>query len=316
MPKRKTSCQINVDASKRYRPTLSQEEKAANHRRSQAAHYARNPDIRERRRIQVAERRAAKKMERRRWDPPKGKNVAENTEDEDFDADEPGARISRKQTDCSLISDDQDLGEESAAVDLRAAHSESSLLTWDLNADVLDPTSEVEASRGTHASPTSDEWVATQALATLAALAEPGADVSRCTSQDSILERAMLLGSSDGNSTSAIDLHQTIPPAAAIYPALAAQTYAACHAPTGVTMAAAGNGPDVRSPPISEGVGPLSRVQAAQARVAALNSGNLTRPTSADAAQWGRRSVPGGICLSDETIGAIQKWRMCVWRGK
>ncbi|KAJ6626170.1 hypothetical protein B0H10DRAFT_1942018 [Mycena sp. CBHHK59/15] len=270
---------------------LSQEEKAANHRRSQAAHYARNPDIRERRRIQVAERRAAKKMERQRWDPPKGKNVAENTEDEDFDADDPGARISRKQTDCSLISDDQDLGEESAAVDLRAAHSESSLLTWDLNADVLDPTSEVEASRGTHASPTSDEWVATQALATLAALAEPGADVSR------------LIG-------------WTIPPAAAIYPALAAQTYAACHAPTGVTMAAAGNGPDVRSPPISEGVGPLSRVQAAQARVAALNSGNLTRPTSADAAQWGRRSVPGGICLSDETIGAIQKWCMCVWRGK
>ncbi|KAJ6600900.1 hypothetical protein B0H10DRAFT_1958582 [Mycena sp. CBHHK59/15] len=157
---------------------------------------------------------------------------------------------------------------------------------------------------GTHASPTSDEWVATQALATLAALAELG-----------LTFQGPRLRIQYWNAPIAIRLiGWTIPPAAAIYPALAAQTYAACHAPTGVTMAAAGNGPDVRSPPISEGVGPLSRVQAAQARVAALNSGNLTRPTSADAAQWGRRKMVY-VCLEGKVGTGVDAVYMGQWVG-
>ncbi|KAJ6626305.1 hypothetical protein B0H10DRAFT_2211193 [Mycena sp. CBHHK59/15] len=200
MSKRKTSRRKSPDPSKGYRPRRTKEEQAANHRKAQAAHYARNPEIREKRRVQVAEKRAAEKLKKRQWDPPK---LLQTVEDSDSDnADENTADIAETPRDKSVhptmdvdtVSDNYNTNHDLSPANLRALSAESSISTTNLNADVLDPTSEAEAVRGTRASPTSDEWVASQALTTLAALAEP----ARCMSQDLVLERAMLLSSDNG----------------------------------------------------------------------------------------------------------------------
>ncbi|KAJ6565430.1 hypothetical protein B0H10DRAFT_1965643 [Mycena sp. CBHHK59/15] len=279
MSKRKTSRRKSPDPSKGYRPRRTKEEQAANHRKAQAAHYARNPEIREKRRVQVAEKRAAEKLKKRQWDPPK---LLQTVEDSDSDnADENTADIAETPRDKSVhptmdvdtVSDNYNTNHDLSPANLRALSAESSISTTNLNADVLDPTSEAEAVRGTRASPTSDEWVASQALTTLAALAEP----ARCMSQDLVLERAMLLSSDNG-------IPQALPRTPEAVAALAANAGTALLSRSDTV----GSGPDplARVPRVIAAVGPLSRVEAAQACIAALNSGKLSRPTSDDAARW------------------------------
>ncbi|KAJ6546153.1 hypothetical protein B0H10DRAFT_1969725 [Mycena sp. CBHHK59/15] len=328
---RKRSCtkSKSSDPSRQYHPTLLKEEQAANHCKSQAAHYARNPEIREKQHIQVAERRAAQKLKKQQWDPPNpGRGIEQDTENSD--AEESSLKFAGRQANESGqhsitptldqvadVADEQD----SPPANIRAMRADSSIVTWDLNAEELDPMSKANTVLGTHTSPTSDKWADSQALAALASMTKPDTECLgvRHLSEDSVLGRAMLLSSIgypflyskhdwtyDGHS-------HPVPHTAENYTAPPKPTG---HAPmtTNVT-ATVGLDPLPRSSQIIRTNGPSLHVQIAQAWVTALNSGDLSSPTETEAAKWGPRSVAGNCCLSYGTISAIQEWCIAVWRG-
>ncbi|KAJ7506970.1 hypothetical protein B0H11DRAFT_1902979 [Mycena galericulata] len=179
MSKSKSRRKIIPNPDWRYRPKLTAQEKALNHRIASAKHYARNPEIRERRRIQAAEKRAAIKLNRRRRDPPKKFKAVESGNGE------PPAEV--KADDCPSRNEneadynDYDLSSHSKPVPSPTTHS---------SGRVQRSKASEEVDRGTAPSPTPDERIASQALAALAtgvafSVLSPIAD-----SIDSILDMA------------------------------------------------------------------------------------------------------------------------------
>ncbi|KAJ7447605.1 hypothetical protein B0H11DRAFT_1929650 [Mycena galericulata] len=307
MAKRKSRRKIIPNPESRYRPRLTAQEKAANHRIASAKHYARNPEIRERRRIQVAEKRAAIKLNRRRRDPPKklkgvessnGEPPAEVEADDcpsrseneadnrDFDPSYSKELYSISET-CrcvfpasSRILTTQGLGSVEKHV---TNASESGNATtpsyepsfWDArarsNINLQFPSVEAseEVDRGTAPSPTPDERIASQALAALATGVALSALSPRAPSTDSILDMANQLS------------------------ALSSSTAAGPLSPPSILR---GN---VDCP---------SSVQLALMQVAALNSGGLTPPTEEDAAQWCLRPYLGGGGVDRDMHVVIACW--------
>ncbi|KAJ6610572.1 hypothetical protein B0H10DRAFT_2224846 [Mycena sp. CBHHK59/15] len=60
-------------------------------------------------------------------------------------------------------------------------------------------------------------------------------------------------------------------------------------------------------------VGLLSHVQVAQIRVAALNGGDLSTTTPAEAASWADRHKPTGEYLSIRELASVHRWRTTVY---
>ncbi|KAJ6608380.1 hypothetical protein B0H10DRAFT_2068053 [Mycena sp. CBHHK59/15] len=180
--KHKKRCLKGSNDSKSYRPGLGDEEKARQHRKAQSEYYARSSAARESRRVQAAGRRAAARLAKRRWDPPKK------------------SRTSLPDIPSSPAS------VESHLERLYARYPLGRISSWSSSSSARPATS----NEGTgdvvrrSVSPTSDERIACDALATLArgvpqsALAHGSqAVIYRTPSVDSILDRAKQIVSSD-----------------------------------------------------------------------------------------------------------------------
>ncbi|KAJ7440334.1 hypothetical protein B0H11DRAFT_2253099 [Mycena galericulata] len=301
MAKRKSRRKIIPNPNAEYSPRLSPEEKAANHRKSSAKYYARNPEIRERRRIQMAEKSATVKLNRRRWDPPNKRRLAKGqpshasleielagcavactngrSPDSGFD------HFYQSPARSELSYHDGDGSDVRVAVmasDSTATPSHEPSF-WDPRArsDINLNFSPVQESEqgvvGTAASPTSDERIASQALAALAqTVALPALAPPRASSKNSILEDAMQFSALE-SSIAAVPL-----PLQSNFP----------------TDAAALNF--------------LSPVQVAILQVAARNSGPLAMPTEEDAAAWRMRPYLGGGGVDEDMHRAITVWRLGV----
>ncbi|KAJ7666306.1 hypothetical protein B0H17DRAFT_1210735 [Mycena rosella] len=284
MAKFKSRRKVIPNDADEYAPGRSAEEKAVGHRKAVARHYARNPQIREARRVQVADKRAATKLKKRKQYHPKNSTPLIAAHDEN---------------ELGPAEDNHWFFDPRAGSYFDGESQPRNIVPG------MDGASDSHGAVGTTgASLTSNERAACDALATLAQGVGRSASLAdREKSVDSVLERAMLLSSLDND-----DSEQTL----AKIPQ---------HTPVGRI--------DPRR--FSSGVTPLSThqhqqlvagalvltsVQIAQIRVAELNSGKLTPPTTEERIRW---------CLQAERVGgfrvvhftysqqcAVDHWRIVV----
>ncbi|KAJ7150173.1 hypothetical protein C8R43DRAFT_951716 [Mycena crocata] len=272
--------------SKTYRPGLDDEEKLRRHRKAQSKYYAGNPNVPVRRLEKAAENREAAKLKKRRWDRPK-----------------------QKATVPPSVAASQVSGERFSFKHPRAHNSS------DMNAAV-----------GTAASPTSEEVMASHALAQLAGgvaahVLQDDDDAGehfgrfqvqgrfaevhwRAGSVDSILEMAKQLSSVDYIRSRAVAYkHAQIPVRRTGLPPAVAPLTRVQEAHLQITGE----------------IGPLTGVQAAQMEVAKLSCpGVFVAATPEDAVKW---RTPGTIVTdlwdaSDWTKKetGISQWRRRVHR--
>ncbi|KAJ7122605.1 hypothetical protein C8R43DRAFT_959312 [Mycena crocata] len=294
-----------VSSGNKRKKMLEDEEKLRRHRKAQSKYYAGNPEIRVRRLEQAAGRKEAAKLKKRRWDRPKQKapapaSVAASQVSGDFE------RFSFKDP---------------------RAHSYSRMTE---EAPVPMDSSDQNAAVGTGASPTSEEFMASHALAQLAGgvaahvlqddgdagenlgrpqlefvevhVNENAVDDWRARSVDSILEMANQLTSVESHVVT--NKHAKIPLAvrwAELPPAVSPLTRV-----------------QEAHLQITGEIGPLTAVQAAQLEVAKLSSSVFLAATPDDAVKW---RTPGTLVIhlwdaSDWTKKetAINQWRRRVHR--
>ncbi|KAJ7157915.1 hypothetical protein C8R43DRAFT_1125057 [Mycena crocata] len=287
--------------SKTFKLGLDDDEKAKRHCKAQSQYYARNAEARARRREQAASRKLASKLKKRRWDPPKKASTppATNTD----------APVRTGPTTASETS-----GEH---VDFKDPRAESCYGTASYPIP-SEATSEMNTV-GSAASPTSNELLASHALAELAAASpalagdfnevpcvsmhrgpqfepadfevnENAIDDWRAGSDASILRKADMLSSHSSD----IDPYlRTLKDGFSIPPAE-------------LSMRITGD------------IGALSLVQSAQIRVAMRNSGVLTVATPEEAEKWvfRRRTVSEQWSPTDLTRKELNicSWRLTVFK--
>ncbi|KAJ6573278.1 hypothetical protein B0H10DRAFT_1964152 [Mycena sp. CBHHK59/15] len=203
MAKWRSSGENTSQSSNKYRPRLSEDQKAENHRKASAKYYSRNPDLREKRRIQAAQKRAELKARRRRWDPPKlpkklEKPLIDCTHSNESDA------MSQKQAEGFEHSDDLSASYQALPrppslgdiyhssprhIQFQDPRAASTLASGHGRDEDVSTNSEADAALGSAGSPNSDERLAVEVLAMLAA------PEARTQSVDSILEKAKFLSS-------------------------------------------------------------------------------------------------------------------------
>ncbi|KAJ7133264.1 hypothetical protein C8R44DRAFT_730444 [Mycena epipterygia] len=305
MPKRKSRRKVDPDPSENYSPRLSKEQKAVNHRKASAEYYARNPQIREKRRVQAAEKRAGVKLKRRRWDPPKknrGSTISPEPEDGagtksgigDAAPVEENLRVIALTGGSSGISHP---GLNFASEDPRVAETEGFI---NAGREYVDTSSALGAVvGGSAASPTSDERLVIDALATLAngvAVAGLGNTDAVDQHSDSILHLADRLSSLE-SSVAALPVGEA--PNAFTDPLQRADL--GC-LPSGVTPLTRMQEMNLR---ITGSVGSFTQVQVAQINVAKLNAREFVPATREEATQC--RVAPA---LASDPV--IDEWRLRV----
>ncbi|KAJ7233878.1 hypothetical protein B0H12DRAFT_1239234 [Mycena haematopus] len=307
-----------------YTPSrLNKTEQAARHRKAQAAYYARNaPVLRERSRIAMGEKKDAIKAGKRRWDPPRPpKSIAKSIvddpgelSDDHLDAETPGLPDGElwmvPSSSSSPLPDprgtmsweEQDPAQEARLEYRHAAAANSTHF----------------ADRDSAGSPTSQERIAIEALASLA-----GPTAAQGTrgpvSVDSILEKAMQL-SSLRSSDAAVQRGETsaqIIAAPALLAAAAEITVGEGSALGDLTRENARPSRTISSRHSAAGA-PLSRageyVQQALREVATLNAATLTPlltpPSLFDRSFWVRSDhhLFRGEYLQRHTYAAIRIW--------
>ncbi|KAJ7262600.1 hypothetical protein C8J57DRAFT_1231963 [Mycena rebaudengoi] len=220
MPRKKNCHKRHPDDAGTYRPRLNAEEKAANHRKASAAHYKRNiTEIREKNRIQVAARRAAAKLRKRRWDPPRPSKDAEDVVVSDGDEDSLVAPPLESTGSQLFLAGSSSGGVPSsipfAILDREENYSEGS--SMDAVAEFLaqgnsepepagsdPPALELRAVNASSYSPTPDERIAMEALASMALMKEFQPPLPHDGS-DSILSLAGMLSSLDNSASSKVE---------------------------------------------------------------------------------------------------------------
>ncbi|KAJ7276909.1 hypothetical protein C8J57DRAFT_1223621 [Mycena rebaudengoi] len=220
MPRKKNCHKRHPDDAGTYRPRLNAEEKAANHRKASAAHYKRNiTEIREKNRIQVAARRAAAKLRKRRWDPPRPSKDAEDVVASDGDEDSLVAPPLESTGSQLFLAGSSSGGVPSsipfAILDREENYSEGS--SMDAVAEFLaqgnsepepagsdPPALELRAVNASSYSPTPDERIAMEALASMALMKEFQPPLPHDGS-DSILSLAGMLSSLDNSASSKVE---------------------------------------------------------------------------------------------------------------
>ncbi|KAJ6457564.1 hypothetical protein C8R47DRAFT_1247123 [Mycena vitilis] len=263
-----------------FSPSIPEDEKARRHRKAQAKYRAKNPEIREKQRIYAAQRRASVKAKRRRWDGPKHTRTR-SAEPE-------------PQVEDDSVPDGYSFQDPRARSDLQGG------------ADQERDISEMPV-MGTTGSPTPDECLAATALAELAEGEGEGVihgPENQAGSRDSVLERAMQLSSVESSL-----MAPYFPPNYALGETPMAVAARAGELPAGVTPLSRLQGLKLHYGHMVE----LSPVQSAQIYVAELNTGALTPPTDAEAAQWGLRpDTATWGCLTYGQGHAVTVWRTTV----
>ncbi|KAJ7182794.1 hypothetical protein C8R43DRAFT_1116414 [Mycena crocata] len=306
--------------SKAYRPGLSDEEKTIRHRKAQSQYYARSSETRERRRAREAERRTAAKTAatlKRHARPsharPKKMQVISQVvlttpSPPHSTAEKPG-----KAVDCddSTIYYDDD----NCFKDPRALPSPEDVF---IRQD--DATSGAEAGVGTAPSPTSDEDLASRALAELATrVAEdaghrsqqmqrsPAARSEVATSIDySILDKANQLSALESSTSGRVQS----PPPGQEYPMTVLTPTRRVSLPTGLAPLTRVQKTQLR---LFGSVDILTPVQKAQIRVADLNAAAFSSPTVEHVVEWSRS---GGVAtdLWDMTDLTRKEREIAAWR--
>ncbi|KAJ7227793.1 hypothetical protein C8J57DRAFT_1534863 [Mycena rebaudengoi] len=211
MSKKKNCRKKDPDDAGTYHPRLNPEEKALNHRKASAAHYKRNiTELREKKRIQVAARRAAAKLRKRRWDPPRRSKAVDELVASD--ADTSGlATAPLESTRSQFILAGSSLGGVPSSIpfgilDMEENHSEGSsmaavaeFLVTDLSE--LDPPAPEERALNSN-SPTPDERIAIEALASMALITQRQAQND---GSDSVLSLAGMLSSFCNSASSKVE---------------------------------------------------------------------------------------------------------------
>ncbi|KAJ7276581.1 hypothetical protein C8J57DRAFT_1466087 [Mycena rebaudengoi] len=199
-----------------YRPRLNTEEKAANHRKASAKHYQRNiSEIREKKRIAMAARRAAAKLLKRRWDPPRRSKMV----DDALGSNKDGSGLATpplESTESQHLATGSSVGGVPSSVPFGILDREDSdsggssmaavsqFLVQEPKPRELDLASEQLGINASPDSPTPDERIAVEALASMAQLETQQHHQNE--GSDSILSLAEKL-SSLGKSSASVERH-------------------------------------------------------------------------------------------------------------
>ncbi|KAJ7030881.1 hypothetical protein C8F04DRAFT_1186357 [Mycena alexandri] len=288
-----------------YHPRMSKVDKAAQHAKNQAIYRARHPEMREKERLRSAQRRATTKAVRRRRDPPKQTPSIDR-----FDAEVHNP----PSEDAAPNGPSQALSQ--STLSFRDYRARDYLILEDARATTpVRAESELPGAGSSRCSPTPDEWLACDALAALADGGLLGAGVTDTRS----LGMEHRLGGKSIDSPAAPPPPNTANGAQGLrLNTIDAQSSWASPSqdnfidatltdlPAGVTPLTAIQIESLRA---TGAIGVLTPVQLAQMRVAALNAGDLTVPTSEEAAGWLQRH-----CADWSILDHLQGFEIVRWR--
>ncbi|KAJ7028087.1 hypothetical protein C8F04DRAFT_1188921 [Mycena alexandri] len=288
-----------------YHPRMSKVDKAAQHAKNQAIYRARHPEMREKERLRSAQRRATTKAARRCRDPPKQtpsinsiNTKLHNPPSEDAAPNAPSQALSQS----TLSFQDYRARDYFILEDARA--------TAPVRVE-----SELPGAGSGRCSPTPDKWLACDALAALADGGLLGAAVTDTRS----LGMEHRLGGKNIDSPAAPPppnaangaqgLHLNTIDAQSSWASVSQDNSidaTLTDLPAGVTPLTAIQIESLRA---TGATGVLTLVQLAQMRVAALNVGDLTAPTSEEAARWLQRHCADWSILDHLRGFEIIRWR-------
>ncbi|KAJ7108374.1 hypothetical protein C8R43DRAFT_1140035 [Mycena crocata] len=272
--------------SKTFRPGLEDDERLRRHRKAQSEYYARNANARRQRLELAAKKKAMDKQQKRRWDPP--------TDAKEHQSTVTVAEPKSPDVQMASASPTSTASERFTFKDPRAK-TDSGMAEEPTPAD----SSDLNAAVASAASPTSEELVASRALAQLAEgvassvlrgnasdsnkfhevqVNENAIDDWRAGSVDSILEKAKQRSSVKSDAEA--HKHTPIPPVVRAEDALAVRRG---ELPPGISPLTRVQEAHLQ---ITGDIGWLTRVQLAQLEVAKLNSGVLVAPTPEHVAKW------------------------------